>query len=76
MTERLPALSSKEILRALARAGFYIHHQSGSHVQLKHRTKHHIRLTVPFHGRSLPRAVVWSILRQAELSVEEFRALL
>ena len=31
MTERLPALKPKEVIRALERAGFFIHHTSGSH---------------------------------------------
>jgi hypothetical protein len=33
------SLKPKEVLRALQQAGFYIHEQSGSHVQLKHPTK-------------------------------------
>ncbi len=74
---KLPALSAKEILRALRKAGFYVHHQVGSHVQLRHPLKTHLHVTVPFHTRfDLPARVVASIIHQAELTREEFIELL
>jgi len=76
MSPRLPVVTPREVIRALERAGFFVHHQTGSHVQLKHRTRPELRLTVPFHSRDLPRAVIRSIIRQAEMSVEEFIGLL
>jgi predicted RNA binding protein YcfA (HicA-like mRNA interferase family) len=73
MSAELPLLKPRLILRALLRAGFYVHHQSGSHAQLRHAIKSHLRVTVPRHDRfDIPRQVLRSILRQAELSVEEF----
>jgi predicted RNA binding protein YcfA (HicA-like mRNA interferase family) len=36
MSARLPALKSKDVFRALNRAGFYLHHTTGSHYYLKH----------------------------------------
>ena len=73
MGAQLPLLKPRIILRALLRAGFYIHHQSGSHAQLRHSIKAHLRVTVPRHDRfDLPRPVLRSILQQAELTVEEF----
>lgn len=73
----VPLLKPRLILRALLRAGFYVHHQSGSHAQLRHTSKLHLRVTVPRHDRfDLPRSVLRSILRQAELTVEEFLELL
>ncbi len=42
---RLPALKPREIIRALERAGFFIHHQTGSHAQLKHHTKPELRVS-------------------------------
>lgn len=76
MTPKLPILKPKEVLRALQRAGFYIHHQTGSHVQLKHKVKSELRITVPFHNRDLPKTVIRNIIKQADLSVEEFKELL
>jgi predicted RNA binding protein YcfA (HicA-like mRNA interferase family) len=73
MSPRLPVLKPREVLRALLRAGFEIHHQAGSHAQLRHAQKPHLRVTVPRHDRfDLPLPVLKSILRQAELTVEEF----
>ncbi len=77
MGSQLPLLKPRIVLRVLLRAGFYIHHQSGSHAQLRHPGKTHLRVTLPRHDRfDLPRPVLRSILRQAELTTEEFLALL
>jgi predicted RNA binding protein YcfA (HicA-like mRNA interferase family) len=76
MSPRLPVLTPREVVRALEKAGFYVHHQTGSHVHLKHRARAELRLTVPFHNRDLPKAVVRSIIRQAAMSVDEFTDLL
>ncbi len=68
----LPVLKPKEVIQALQRAGFYIHHQTGSHARLFHRTKSHLRVTIPIHPRDIPRATFSRILKQAELSLKEF----
>jgi predicted RNA binding protein YcfA (HicA-like mRNA interferase family) len=73
MSPRLPVLKPREVLRALQQADFEVNHQSGSHVQLRHPQKPHLRVTVPRHDRfDLPIPVLKSILRQAEMTVEEF----
>ena len=33
---KLPRVTAKRVLRALLKEGFYIHHQTGSHVNLRH----------------------------------------
>jgi predicted RNA binding protein YcfA (HicA-like mRNA interferase family) len=73
---RLPALTPKDVLRALQRAGFYIHHQSGSHVRLFHQTRSDLRVTIPMHSKDLPIKTLKSIIRQTGLSVEQFLELL
>jgi len=76
MAARIGSLKPREVIRALQRAGFYIHEQSGSHAQMKHPTKPG-RVTVPNHqGFDLPRPIVKSIIRQAGLTNDEFVALL
>jgi predicted RNA binding protein YcfA (HicA-like mRNA interferase family) len=72
MPPRLPVLKAREIVRALERAGFFIHHTVGSHAQLKHRSKPALRVTVPQHSGDVPPPILRSILKQAELSIEEF----
>lgn len=74
MSARLPSLKPREVLRALERAGFYIHHVGpGSHVQLKHHTDPTKRVTLPGHkGFDLPRGTLRNILKQAGMTAEEF----
>ncbi|MCH7978225.1 MAG: type II toxin-antitoxin system HicA family toxin [Acidobacteria bacterium] len=63
-------------MRALEKAGFFIHKLRGSHVQLKHPQKAG-RVTVPYHERfDLPKHIIKSIIRQAGLTNEEFFELL
>ena len=77
MAPDVPVLKPRKVLRALLRAGFVIHHQTGSHAQLRHPEKPYLRVTVPCHDRfDLPKPILRSILRQAEITVEEFLGLL
>lgn len=76
MSQHLPALKPKDVLRALKRAGFFIHHTSGSHHVLKHPDKPALRVTLPFHNRDLKRKTLISIIEQSGSSVEAFLGLL
>jgi predicted RNA binding protein YcfA (HicA-like mRNA interferase family) len=76
MAPALPIIKPTQCLRALERAGFYIDHQTGSHARLFHRTRPELRVTVPIHTRDLPRGTLRNILRQADLSPDEFIELL
>jgi len=76
MNPKLPILKPKEVVNALERAGFFVHHQTGSHVQLKHSDKPDLRVTIPMHNKDLPRSVIRSIIRQSGLTVEEFKRLI
>jgi predicted RNA binding protein YcfA (HicA-like mRNA interferase family) len=60
------------VVRALGRAGFGKVGQKGSHVKL--RSEAGRTVIVPLH-RELARGTLASILRQAALSVDEFRGL-
>jgi len=72
MPGKLPVLKAKEIVHALQRAGFYIHHQTGSHARLLHRTKVELRVTVPIHSKDIPPSLLRRILKQAALGEKEF----
>jgi len=73
---KLPRVNSRKLLAALLRAGFYVHHQTGSHANLRHRQKTHLHVVVPRHNRDLAPKTIKSIVVQAELTVEEFISLL
>jgi predicted RNA binding protein YcfA (HicA-like mRNA interferase family) len=76
MSKKLPALKSKKVLQALQRAGFFVHHATGSHYILKHGQDPTHRVTVPYHGKDLKRRTLESIIDQAGLTIDEFLALL
>ena len=75
MTERLPRITAAEVIRALERAGFSLVRQSGSHKIYKNREGK--RVTVPFHaGVTLHPKLLRNILRDADLTVDEFQQFL
>ena len=76
MRPALPVLKPKKIVRALEQAGFYIHHTTGSHVQMKHSSRPGLRVTIPYHSIDVPSGTLNSIIRQSGLSREEFLKLL
>ena len=76
MGQRLPAVKPKEVIRALERAGFFIHHTTGSHYFLKHPDRPRLRVTVAWHNKELKRKTLATIIEQAGYMVEEFIDLL
>lgn len=74
---KMPALKPKQVLKALLRAGFYVHHQTGGHAHLRNDAKPGVRVTIPCHARcDLPAPILASILKQACLERDEFLAML
>ena len=71
---KLPAISGRECVRALERAGFSIRRQESSHIILR-RDSPFAQVVVPDH-RELDRGTLRAILRHAGLTVEQFVALL
>jgi predicted RNA binding protein YcfA (HicA-like mRNA interferase family) len=76
MSVRLPGLKPRQVLQALKRAGFYVHHVSGSHYILKHPDRPELRVTLPYHNKDLKRRTVASIIDQSGLTQEQFVGLL
>ncbi|MGQ0664430.1 MAG: type II toxin-antitoxin system HicA family toxin [Pseudomonadota bacterium] len=73
---RLPALTARQVMRALERGGFVQVRVRGSHYRFRHPERPTPHVTVPFHRKDLDPIVVRSIVRQAGLAIEEFRKLL
>ena len=71
---RLPRVSGRQAVQALERAGWEVARQRGSHVVLTWPGSIYT-LSVPLH-RELGPGLLRSLLRKAELSVEEFQDLL
>ncbi|KAB2874195.1 MAG: type II toxin-antitoxin system HicA family toxin [Pseudorhodoplanes sp.] len=77
MNQRLPALTAKEVIRALERAGFTVTRMSGSHCRLVHPGEPERKVTVPVHAGDLKRGTLRAIIAQAGFtSVAEFLKLL
>lgn len=73
---KLPALKPREVIRALQRAGFFLHHVRGSHHYFKHPDRAELRVTVPVHTKDLKRGTLSGIIRDAGLTDEQFLKLL
>lgn len=76
---RLPSLSSKDIVRALRKAGFDEAPQrgKGSHrAFVKKDSTGRVRLVIVPQGKDIPRGTLVAILEQAGLSNDDFLQLL
>ena len=72
---KLPTVTAKEVIKALEKIGFHAVRQRGSHVRMKHEDNRVV--TVPVHkGKTIGKGLLRKILRDAELTVEEFIELL
>ena len=71
---KLPSLSGRECIKALEKAGFYWKRQESSDIILR-RDVPFTQLVVPDH-KELDRGTLRAIIRQAQISVEEFLELL
>ncbi|MEM1305040.1 MAG: type II toxin-antitoxin system HicA family toxin [Planctomycetota bacterium] len=71
----LPVVSGREVVRALAKIGYHLDRQRGSHMILRQRTEPFRRVTVPDH-KEIAKGTLRAIIQQVGLSVEEFNDLL
>jgi predicted RNA binding protein YcfA (HicA-like mRNA interferase family) len=62
--------SAREVLARLLRAGFVIKRQSGSHLVLRHPDGR--QTYVAMHPGDVPKGTFRSILRQAQITSDEF----
>jgi predicted RNA binding protein YcfA (HicA-like mRNA interferase family) len=72
---KLPSLTGREVISALGRAGFEVIRVRGSHHFLLHHDGR--RSVVPVHsGETIGSGLLAQILRDCQLTREEFRTLL
>ena len=71
---KLPRLSGRDCAKALAKKGITMKRQVGSHMILR-RDDPFVQLVVPDH-KELDRGTLRAIIRQADLSVDDFLKLL
>ena len=69
---KVPSLNFDKVVFALRRDGWVVVRQRGSHIRLqKHTEQKILKLTVPAH-RPVKRSTLSHIIKQAQLSNEEF----
>lgn len=71
---RMPVVSGADCVKALAKIGFTVYRQRGSHITVV-RTNPPAQATIPNH-RELDRGTLRAIIRQVGLTIDEFVTLL
>lgn len=73
--DNLPRITAQEVIKVIEKLGFFLSRQSGSHKIYKNNEGK--RITIPFHkGKILHPKVLKNILKDANLTLEEFRKFL
>jgi predicted RNA binding protein YcfA (HicA-like mRNA interferase family) len=67
---KLPVISGAQCVKALEKLGFAVYRQRGSHVVMIRKSPP-TQTTIPLH-KELDRGTLRAIIRQAQLTVEEF----
>ncbi|MHB1708579.1 MAG: type II toxin-antitoxin system HicA family toxin [Thermoplasmataceae archaeon] len=72
---KLPVISGIKAVKALTRAGFFIDHQTGSHIIMRKEGNKPVTISVPKH-KEMKMGTLRIMIKQAGLTVEEFLKLL
>ena len=75
MSDKLPSVKPRELMRVLERAGWERRRTRGSHHYFVHPDKRDA-IPVPAHNRDMKPGLLLAIIKTAGLSREEFRRLL
>lgn len=71
---KLPKISGQKCVKALKKSGFYFKRQHGSHIIMR-KDEPFSQVVIPDH-KELDRGTLRAIIRQANLTMEEFERLL
>ena len=71
----LPRVSGQEVVAALTKVGYEKDRQKGSHIVLRQVSYPHRRIVVPDHNE-VAKGTLRAIIKQAGLTIEEFKELL
>ncbi len=69
MSRKLPVIPGEKMIKILARQGFEIRRQTSSHIVVQKEWR---VFAVPLH-KELKKGTLMAILKQADITVEEFR---
>ncbi|MHB2148235.1 type II toxin-antitoxin system HicA family toxin [Calditrichota bacterium LG25] len=71
----LPRISGREVVAVLSKIGYERDRQKGSHIVLRQIAYPHRRVVVPDH-HEMAKGTLRKIIKQAGLTIEEFKKLL
>ena len=71
---KLPAFKPTKLIALFQKAGYFIDHQTGSHIILLNNKGQ--RLTIPRHNRDLKKGTLSGIIKQSGFSRKDFIKLL
>lgn len=75
MSEKLPRVTAKQLIKVVESIGFQLVHQSGSHMVFRNNEAK--RIVIPYHtGKNLHPKIVSSIIKDIDLSIEDFKKML
>lgn len=74
--KKLPAVTARDVVRALRKAGFYEDRQKGSHLILVHPETKRRTVVLMHQGRTIKKPLLIAIINDAGLSVADFLELL
>jgi len=73
---KLPIISGNQAIKCFEKIGYQVIRQRGSHVRMRHKTDSTKQpLTIPRH-KTLGKGLIRKLLRDAELTIEEFLKIL
>jgi predicted RNA binding protein YcfA (HicA-like mRNA interferase family) len=73
---KLPVIKPRQAINAFQRAGWYVDHQTGSHVIMCHEDNRPVTLSIPRHERDMPKGLLSGLIKDASLTYDEFIKLL
>lgn len=72
---KLPILSATKLIKILSKLGYYLDHQTGSHIILRNSTPPFRHLTIPNH-KEIAKGTLNAIIEDAGLTRDEFLSLI
>jgi predicted RNA binding protein YcfA (HicA-like mRNA interferase family) len=72
----LPVVSGRKVIKALTKAGFKVAGRRGTHIKLKKKVNDKVFVVIVPDHAELARGTLKSILRQANITREDFLKLL
>lgn len=72
---KLPVVSGKQLCKVLKKIGYFIDHQTGSHIILRNENPPYRRVTVPNH-KEISKGTLRVIIRQTGLTLKDFKKMI